>query len=323
MAPLPIIDLSEARSGDAAAKRRAADEILAACRSAGFFYLVGHGVPQRLVEEAAAASRAFFALPAEQTQTVAVNRLYRGYTGLQETIGNDGVKRRGGREFFNLGLELPADAPSVRAGELMCGPNSWPDDPPGFRQAVYAYFEAVCACGAQLLRLIALSLGVRETFFADKYNEHITQCSLLHYPPLEAAAPPGAESIPVHRDYGCITLLWQDEVGGLFVRERQSGELIEAPPLPGSFVVNVGDMLARWSNDRFASTPHGVTNRSGRDRYSIAVFYNPGSDAVIDPRELGVSSVERRYAPVTAGAYLRGRFEDLYAPDESRAEIPG
>ena len=112
-----------------------------------------------------------------------------------------------------------------------------------------------------------------------------------------------------HTDFGCITLLWQDENGGLEVLERQTQTWIAAPPIPGTLVVNVGDLLARWTNDRYASTPHRVVSRSGRERSSIATFYDPDFKAVVDPRALGTAEAECRYAPIAAGEHILGRIE--------------
>ena len=135
---------------------------------------------------------------------------------------------------------------------------------------------------------------------------------MIHYPPQPPELGTDQFGVAPHTDYGCITLLWQDDNGGLQVRDRSTQQWIEADPIPGTLVINVGDLLGRWSTDRFASTPHRVINRSGTERYSIASFYDPDYDAVVDPRHLGASEAECRYAPVLAGDHILKRIADSF-----------
>jgi isopenicillin N synthase-like dioxygenase len=299
---LPIIDVAAAFAGGIEAGRAAADEIHAACIDHGFFYIIGHGVPQYVIDQAFSSARAFFALSENEKQRAACNDAYRGFTGCGINIEPDGRRRVGRREYFLIGHEI--DDPDA-IGKGLGSPNNWPTFMPEFRRDIYAYYEAVSACGARLLRLLALSLGIVENFFDYKYGRPGTLLTPIHYPPIPADAAEDADSIPVHTDFGCITLLSQDDAGGLKATHRTTRELIDVPPIECSFVINVGDMLARWSNDRFVSTPHGVVNRSGKERYSLALFYNPQADAVVDPRQLGVRQGSCKYPPITAGAYLR------------------
>ncbi len=142
---------------------------------------------------------------------------------------------------------------------------------------------------------------------------------MVYYPPQPPQADAAQFGVAPHTDYGCITLLWQDTLGGLQVREIANGTWIDAPPIPGTFVVNVGDLLARWSNDRYRSTLHRVINRSGRERHSIATFYDPTYDAAVDPRELGAAPDTLRYEPVRAGDYILGRINDSMGYRKKRA----
>lgn len=178
------------------------------------------------------------------------------------------------------------------------------------RPALYGYYEAVGACGADLLRAVAVSLGVDEHFFAPRYTKRMQRTQMVYYPPQPPQSDEDQFGVAPHTDYGCITLLWQDQVGGLQVREIANDTWIDAPPVEGSFVVNVGDLLARWTNDRFRSTLHRVINASGRERYSIATFYDPTYGAMVDPRELGASADDVKYQPVAAGDYILGRIND-------------
>jgi isopenicillin N synthase-like dioxygenase len=158
---------------------------------------------------------------------------------------------------------------------------------------------------------------VAQTFCAPsrsgRYTKRMQRTQMVYYPPQPAQAAADQFGVAPHTDYGCVTLLWQDDVGGLQVRERATQSWIDAPPIEGTLVINVGDLLARWSNNRFKSTPHRVVNSSGKERYSIATFYDPTYGAMVDPCELGVTQSESQYPPVAAGDYIVGRINDSMA----------
>jgi isopenicillin N synthase-like dioxygenase len=308
---IPIIDFAGVRRHDHAAMRKAAREIYDACTTLGFFYIVNHGVRDEVIDRAAMAARQFFAFPVEVKQQVAANANHRGFHARGDALMY-GAKRPDEKEFYSIGLELPEDDPSVLAGEPLRGPNNWPSFMGGLQPALYAYFNEVGSCGADLLRVVALSLGLDEAFFADKYTKPLQRTQIIYYPPQPPEVEPDRFGVAPHSDYGCITLLWQDTNGGLQVRSLESKSWIDARPIGGSFVVNVGDLLARWTNDRFSSTAHRVVNLSGRERYSIATFYDPDFSATVDPRELGGAAPEWRYEPVRAGDYILGRFDQSF-----------
>lgn len=326
---IPIIDLSPIRGQDADARKSLAAELDQAFTTVGFCYVVNHGVPQAIIDAAFAASARFFALPQEMKDRIAVNELFRGYTGEQNALTSyrdykDEKKQEevvatvksGGKEFFNLSLDVPEIDSTPQPGGWVYGPNLWPDFMPEFRAAIYPYFEAVCACGNDLLRGVAMALGAPENYFLERYSRNTGQCTVLHYPPLsDEQVAAGIISSVAHCDFSCITLLYQDLVGGLQVQERASGRWVDATPIEGAFVINVGDMLARWTNHRYVSTPHRVMNLSGRERYSIGTFYNPSADAMIDARDLGVPPEQCIYAPIAAGQYIQERFAELYSAD--------
>jgi isopenicillin N synthase-like dioxygenase len=201
----------------------------------------------------------------------------------------------------------------VRAGKRLMGPNIWPPALPGMKQVLDSYYAAVVDCGEQLLRALAVALDKKQEFFLDKFKKPLARGSIIYYPP----QPPdsGAEQFGVspHSDYGCLTLLWQDDNGGLQVRAKDGG-WIEAPPIPGTFVINIGDLLARWTNDLFASTAHRVINRSGRERYSVALFYDPHFDTAIEVLDTCCApSTAPRYTPTTCGAYILERFGGAFS----------
>jgi len=303
-AGLPVIDLASWNGGEAGLAQVAA-KIGAACRDAGFFYVVNHGVSNELMEEAFAASRRFFALPLADKQSIAIETIggNRGYSGLlHEAL--DPARGPDMKEAFNVGFDLEPDDPELLARKPFRSLNAWPKLT-RFRETLLAYYGSCAALGARLHKTFARDLGVELDFFDDKFDRPMATLRLLRYPPA-AGEPIGAGA---HTDYGNLTLLATDDVGGLEVRTRAE-KWIEAPALPGAFVVNIGDCLMRWTNDIYVSTPHRVVNRSGRERYSIAFFCDPNPDAEVAVIPTCVAPGERpRYAPVLAADYLRYRLD--------------
>ncbi len=308
---IPIIDFAGVRARDAAASRAAAREVHRACTGVGFFYIAGHGISSDVIEAAAGAARRFFAFPPEAKRSVAANANHRGFHAKGDALMYGAIKPDA-KEFYSIGLELGPDDPNVRAGEPLRGPNNWPSFMPELRPALYRYFEAMGACGAHLLRVVALSLGLDEAFFVPRYTKPLQRTQIIYYPPQPPMIEADQFGVAPHSDYGCITLLWQDDNGGLQVMNAASKSWIDAPPIPGTLVINVGDLLARWTNGRFSSTQHRVINRSGRERYSIATFFDPDFATLIDPRDLGTTAAECRYEPVRAGEYILGRFDQSF-----------
>ncbi len=308
MNELPIVDMSGVREGNDAAMRRAADEIHKAFTTVGFLYIANHGLPEEVIAETVREAQGFFRQPIEKKREVAINKRHRGFNALGDALMYEATKPDY-KEFYTIGLELPEDDPDVLAGEPLRGPNNWPADRPGLRRAMSRYYAEVGRCGADLLSCVAVSLGLDRDFFRDKYTKRLQRTQLIYYPPHPDGAPADQFGLAPHTDFGCITLLWQDQNGGLEVLERQSKSWIAATPIPGTLVVNVGDLLARWTNDRYASTPHRVINKSGRERFSIATFYDPDFKAVVDPRQLGLAGTASRYEPTTSGEHILGRIE--------------
>jgi isopenicillin N synthase-like dioxygenase len=214
------------------------------------------------------------------------------------------------KEAFNIGLDLAEADPEVVAGKPFRGVNLWPQTP-GFRDTALGYFDALWRLGLELHLAIAADLGLKPAFFADKFDRPMATLRLLHYPPRNAdqGTTPGAGE---HTDYGSLTILLTDSVGGLEVR-RRDGAWIAAPPIPGAFICNIGDCLMRWSNDIYVSTPHRVTSPPGRDRYSVAFFLDPNPEAMIACLP-GCAEPGRRpkYAPVLAADYLKERLVATY-----------
>ena len=286
---VPLIDLLE---GNAAQQARRIDDALC---GAGFFALTGHGVAPAVVAAAFSASQRFFALPQADKERWHINRS-------QHKRGFDPI----GWQSLDPG-QPPDVKESFYLGVPAIGPNQWPDEQlvPGFQAATQAYLAAMETLARRLMRLFELALGLPAGHF-DSFMRHPTCTTrLLHYPPQPATAAPGQIGCGAHTDWGALTLLAQDDAGGLQVQGR-SGEWLDVPPVNGSWVVNIGDMMQRWTNDRWPSTLHRVINqRSGRDRWSIAYFFDLDAESSIQPLPSCVSA-ERpsRYAPITAGEHL-------------------
>ena len=318
---LPIIDMS-------ADDEKTASLIGDAARNVGFFYVAGHGIDPALIETVFAGSARFFALPVEVKQRQSIQRSAhnRGYVAISEE-SLDPTKPADLKEAFNIGLDLAATDPRVVAGEPFRGVNLWPEIP-GWRETILTYFDEVWAVGMRLHRAIARDLGLGSDFFEDKLDQPMATLRLLHYPPQPEAPAKDQIGAGAHSDYGNITLLLTDEVGGLEVRKRD-GEWIAAPHVPGAFICNIGDCMMRWTNDVYVSTPHRVVNRGGRERYSVAFFLDPNPDVQIACLPT-CASADRppRYAPITAADHLRARLDATYGvgaaakPGQTDTSIP-
>jgi isopenicillin N synthase-like dioxygenase len=273
-----VIDVGPLVTGNGD-KRAVAGALDAACRECGFFYVVGHGVAEGLVRRLERLSREFFSLPLDVKMRIRMEhggRAWRGYfpLGGELTSGKPDWK-----EGIYFGAELGEDHPEVRAGTPLHGRNLFPEVP-GFREAVLQYLAELTRLGHALMAGLALGLGLGEGWFHDRYTgDPLTLFRIFNYP-----VPPGGEArwgVGEHTDYGVLTILAQDDSGGLEV--RSPGRWVEAPPIPGSFVCNIGDMLDRMTAGRYRSTPHRVRNRAKRDRLSLPFFFDPNFRARVKP----------------------------------------
>jgi isopenicillin N synthase-like dioxygenase len=318
---LPIIDLSAARSDDPVAKRALAQKLDAAFSSSGFCYIAHHGIAQSVIDDAFAVMENFFHAPLDEKLKLAptAETMFRGY--LAET--------RKYRTFHDFDPDRPlaeTNAQSVGGKEnFIFGPsgaNSWPEDFPEFRAKCCVFVEALQKVGDEILRMLALALGIDENFFRGKYGEEqdTSVGVLAYYPsltPEQLAA--GRQSLPEHADFSCLSLVVQDDVGGLQVQDRATKAWVDAKPLPGTIVANIGDLLARWSNDRYVSSVHRVQNTAGRERFSFIAGHNPRGDIIVDPRDLGIDNDKCAYPPVEAGRYMWARMMETGATDEDIA----
>lgn len=310
---IPVIDFTPMAGNDAEAKHKVGQEVRDACTRVGFFYVRNHGVSPALIERTFKAAHRFFDLPLERKLTVdiASSPNMRGYTRLLGE-NTDPTARGDLHEGFDLALDLSVDDPDVVADVFGYGPNQWPDGLPGFRDALLAYHAGIRAFGRRIFAAFALALELDEKHFEPMIGKPMAHMRVLHYPSQDGPIDDRQIGIGAHSDYECFTILCTDDVPALQVL-NSAGEWVQAPPLPGCFIVNVGDLMARWTNDYFASTVHRAINRSGRERYSIPFFYGIDSQQVVEVLPT-CQSPERpaKYAPITAGDYIRSRFDATY-----------
>ena len=308
--PVPTIDIAPFTAGETADSAEVIEPVRIACEEIGFFVLTGHGVDEAVVSRIYEASRAFFDLPTEE----------------KDKIGETGPVL-GGLMHFGLAKEALAatlggePVPDLKEA-LDFGPgfrgDPWPGRPPGFESAWRAYFDAMSALAATLRNIFAAALGLAPDFFEDKFRGHLSSLRVIDYPEQPTPPAPGQLRAGAHSDYGVLTILrTEDAPGGLQVRTR-AGRWSDVPHIPGSFVINIGDAMMRWTNDRWISTQHRVVNppvdtvQSTR-RQSIAYFHNPARDAVLEClpsfREKGGAP---RYPPISYGEYAKVRYRQAH-----------
>ncbi len=300
---LPVIDFAPLAGTNETAKDRLAKEVHDACRDIGFLTIVNHPVPPAKIREIFRQSARFFALPLEAKMKAYMgnSNLFRGYLpmdepgqkkayrgkaieGFQPHLAEGRMKARKPHknEAFQISVELPDDDPDVKAGKPLHGHNLWPDNLPGFKDAVLDYHTTMTEFTALVASVFARGLKLPPDYFAQFYKKPLIQVRLLHYLSQDQQAALEGGDSRAHQDAGGFTMLQQDDCGGLEIKSK-SGEWLIVPPVENAFVVNIGDSMRMWTNNRFASTLHRVVNHYGRERYSVGVFANPDYDTVIRP----------------------------------------
>ena len=316
MSLVPVIDLALAAGGAGPVAAAVAE----ACARVGFLVVTGHGVPAAVIDRGWAAARAFFDLPEAAKRSVAMPRP--GYPYGYSPVAGESLARSLGdkrppdlKESFSIGpADLIPPPASEEAVAFAWAANLWPAEPPGFRGAMLDYYRELSALAGRLMRLFALGLALPEGFFDRRIDRAISALRLLNYPDQPVPPEPGQLRAGAHTDYGSLTILLpQDAPGGLEV-QGADGSWHAVPAVPGGFVINLGDLMARWTNDRWRSTLHRVVNpppdtAGSTRRQSIAFFHQPNWDAEISclPTCLGPGEAPR-YAPVLSGPHLASKF---------------
>jgi isopenicillin N synthase-like dioxygenase len=316
---IPVIDLAV---GD---EESQALEVRNACMRVGFFYLTNHGVPEERIDATFDAIKAFFSLPEELKHSVHMDANNRGWNPLYEEILDPSFQKKGDtKEGYYIGREI--EPGSVESNMPLHGPNQWPDETlPGltaWRETMLSYYNSVTGLAMKLLPLLALALRLpRDTFLRPGFFDRpVALLRPLHYTSEVSTVESGILACGAHSDYGMITLLKTDHVPGLQVKLcGDDGEAFWVPvqPRDGAFIVNLGDMLQRWSNELFRSTIHRVVNVSGNERYSIPFFFEPNFDCVVDCfpecciNEDGTPR-PARYQPTTSGQHLLDMYSKTH-----------
>jgi isopenicillin N synthase-like dioxygenase len=311
---IPLIDFTPFREGDRAARHRVADQIARACETIGFFYLSGHGVPEALRSGMFDHADAFFHLPAEDKEQVrATDAWNRGWVCPERDTTLTANSRL--FEQYRIQREFAQDDPDLQSGSPFCQPNRWPSQVAGFDSTSIAYFASMSALASDLLHAFALGLGLPEERFDRYFTKPISQISMMYYPPLPPAVGAEIKNTSAHTDDGAVVILAQGAVPGLEVK-TVDGRWLAAPPVPGAFTINVGNLMMWWTNGRYRSTLHRVRNMSEVERYSVPFFFNADESVVIEPlAELVERDGEARYAPVHVGTLLSRFFKSSkYVP---------
>jgi len=334
-ARVPVIDLRPAREGRAS-RRAVAQEIGRACEEIGFLMVTGHGVPRGLIDEADGLSRAFFDLPLEEKLAIEVGRAGAGMRGYRRLGGTNVAGSRGEdrpadlREQLITGPEpVPGDPYYATPGaQRFFRPNVWPARPAGLKAAWGEYYSALSHLAAELMRLMAVSLALPERFFDDKIDRHITNLVAVNYPDQDAEPLPGQLRAGAHTDFGSLTLLATDGAPGGLQVMMPGGDWADIRPVPGAFIVNLGDLMAQWTNDRWRSTLHRVVNpprdlaRRSR-RHSLVFFHQPNHDAAIECLAgCRPADAPARYQPVTSGEHLALQIARINARPQAPQPAP-
>jgi isopenicillin N synthase-like dioxygenase len=306
-ASVPVVDLAPFLAGSPEGKRAVAQAVGRACEDIGFLTIVGHGLGPDLIQHASEAARRFFDLPVEEKLKLKL---------LPSGVGYSPVA--GENLAASLGQAAPADLKeSLNIGAQM-EQNLWPESPGELKPAFTEYFRAMAALAANLMRLFALALDLPEDYFADKIDRHASFLRVINYPPPTSEPLPGQLRAGAHSDYGSLTLLRSENApGGLQVQTR-GGEWIDVVAAPDSFVVNLGDLMMRWTNDRWVSTLHRVVNPPPGEwqrsrRQSLVFFHNPNPDTLITclPGCCGPDH-PAKYPPISAGEFLWMKANKAY-----------
>ncbi|CAL8469967.1 g9509 [Coccomyxa elongata] len=312
---VPCLDLSLPEHALSAQLRKA-------CTDTGFFYVANHGIAEDLIEEAFEENIKFFALPEASKQDIIADENNRGWTPLsEETLDTENQTEGDTKEGLYFGREVPADSPE--AAQPLHGPNQWPSPEllPEYKRVTMAYFEAVTALGMRLLRLLALALNMEPDFFLHMFQRPMLFLRPLHYIPRRSQPDQGIFAAGAHTDYGMLTLLKTDDAPGLQIWSH--GRFVDVPPKPGAFIVNLGDMLERWTNGLFKSTLHRVITDGSRHRYSIPFFFEPDFDTRVECLPCCCSPDNPpRYPPTTSGQHLLDKYAQTHSGYDATSKHP-
>ena len=307
---IPLIDLSKLTHDSGAIRQSEINALDKACREIGFFYLTNTGISSELMAALMREAKRFFKQPQDVKNAIDIKNSvnHRGYGNIGEEQ-LDEIGHADWKETFDMALDLSPYHPQVARCPDLYGPNQYPNIE-GFVQLVQQHYQLSLQVGLNILKAMALALGEAENFFSQYFTHPISVLRFIHYPPQQKSS----NGAGAHTDYGCITLLYQDHIGGLQVRGR-NGEWFDAPPVANSFVVNIGDLMQRWTNDCYQSTAHRVTSPTEQaTRFSMPFFVEPDFDTPVSTLASCLAEGEPSpYPEITAGDWILSRFSDTYA----------
>lgn len=300
---IPVLDFSPMLSGRVEDRRRLADELRTACTEVGFFYLKNHGFPKAVIRRAHEAMQRFFALPLPEKMKIHYMSTpnHRGYVAPGDIKADHELRGGDMHEAVELAQDLPQDDPDYLRGIKFYGPNAWPAIPEDFRWALGTYFDTQLEFGEKMLRAFALALDLPEDYFTSIYTKPMSRLRACYYPPQAPDWDVRKIGIGAHKDYEIFTTVWQSQHAGLQVKAA-AGEWIEVTPIEDTFVINIGNLMQRWTNDKFLSRPHRVVNLTREHRYSLVQFFGVNYDAVMDAFPTCKSEDEpARYPAISCG----------------------
>ncbi|MXW47517.1 MAG: isopenicillin N synthase family oxygenase [Gammaproteobacteria bacterium] len=306
MTSIPVIDISPLQNESDSALRSVGKELRSASENDGFFYVAGHGVDTDVISSTFETSKHFFSLPKEKKVEIQMSDTHRGFLSIGGST-MEGYSSADQKESFIWGIDEDLDNISSEDQNQLIAPNRWPNEPADMRWVLNTFFDEVHNCSRKILRALAVSLNESPDFFTRNFNRPTSRGSLIYYPATEENS--NGYGVSPHSDFGCLSMLLQGGPG--LSAQSADGNWYEVNPIPNTFVVNIGDLLSRWSNGRFRSVPHFVVNKGGQARYSIVVFVDPDSQTVIDP--ILHKGETAQFEPITCDAYISGRFNRSFA----------
>ena len=312
---IPVIDISPLIEPQDNPKslRKTAKEIENACKNIGFFYVKNHQIPQNHLDAVILVMQEFFNLPEEEKMKIHIGNsdVFRGYTPLGKELTN---AKYDWHECVDFGLDLEPNHPEVIAGNQLLGPNQWPENQPNFRKALERHWDLMILLGRRITEGLAMSLGFDKKKFARFMNKSHSFMRISNYPPYGKDQEENVgDGIGAHIDYGFLTILLQDNIGGLEVKNADN-EWVSAPMIPGTFLINIGHMIQRWTNDYYKATVHRVIPPKHETRCSLPFFFEPNFDAIVVPLDTFCSKNNPpRYKPFHFGNYLESKFTTSYS----------
>jgi isopenicillin N synthase-like dioxygenase len=303
---IPIIDITPLRAGRDT--KAVANALHDASQGLGFIYIKGHGIPQAVINNARDSAYQFFRSPEEKKSSVVISNQHRGWLGQGRSKMHDDAKTDL-KESFILGGEYNNE--NLTDDHTLRGQNQWPDFLPEMQSSAMSYFAHSHDVAFHLMRGFALGLDLDESFFLKSCTAPLSRMAYVYYPNQREEHGEQQFGVGPHTDFGVLTVLCQDSVGGLQI-ETINGEWVHAPPIEGTLIINVGDLLSRWTEGVYKSTPHRVVNSSGGERLSLVFAFDPNPETIIDSQDVFGHSHVSKEPPVTCGDYLNWRFNKAF-----------